>query len=121
VHLLAGHLGELAFATIFFCRALAGGFTGSDAERPLYAALASYWTAGVFLLGGGLLFSASARAAYHVNRSFGMANDLERLSSLAGVPLGALACGLALLSLLPLPLAFLLSGRGRTRRGATPG
>lgn len=109
IHLLAGHLGEIVFATIFFHRALAGGFSGSAAERPLYAALAWYWSAGAFLLGGGLLVSASARAAYAANRSFGLVNDLERLAGLTGLPLGAFAFLLMLLALMPLPLAWLLS------------
>ena len=40
VHLAAGHLGELVFATIFFWRAMKGGLTANPVERPLYSALA---------------------------------------------------------------------------------
>lgn len=120
IHILAGHLGELAFAGIFFHRALTGGFSGISAERPLYAALAWFWSAGVFLLGAGLLFSSSARASYSANRSFGIVNDLERLAAMTGIPLGGLAFLLMLLALLPLPIAWFLS-RPRTRsRGPRP-
>ena len=42
LHLAAGYLGELAFATICFVRVLDGGFTKSVAERAAYAMLGWY-------------------------------------------------------------------------------
>ena len=111
VFLFAGHLGELAFATAFFLRALRGGFSGYEGERPLYAALAWFWAGGTTLLAGGILFSAAKRAAYLGNRSFGIANDLDRLAGLLHLPLGVVAFLLLALSLAPLPLALWLASK----------
>ena len=123
VHLLAGHLSELVFATVFFWRALTGGFVKKEAERPLYAALGWIWSAGAVALFASLLFSDSGRQAYLSGGSFGLTNDLVRLARFLGVSLGATALPMLLLALLPLPLAlFLASGRirGEKRRQGSP-
>ncbi len=114
VHLLAGHLSELVFATVFFWRALTGWFVKKEAERPLYAALGWIWSVGAVVLFASLLFSDSGRQAYLSGGSFGLTNDLVRVARILGVSLGATAFPMLLLALLPLPLA-LLFGRLRSR------
>jgi len=80
LHLLAGHSGELAFATLSLWKTLDGGFTRSRAERLLYG------TVGWFLLEKNvrmcwlLMHSESARADYMSNGSFGMTNDYLRVA-----------------------------------------
>lgn len=80
LHLLAGHGGELAFATLCLWKALDGGFTESKAERALYG------TVGWYLLGNnafmclGLMTSSAARSAYSQNGSFGLTNDYIRVA-----------------------------------------
>jgi hypothetical protein len=80
LHLLAGHGGELAFATLALWKTLDGGFTRSRAERTLYG------TVGWFLLGKNvrlcwlLMHSESAGADYMSNGSFGMTNDYLRVA-----------------------------------------
>ena len=78
--LYAGQFGELLFAGIFLWRAYTGGFTEQPAERPLYAALGLLFVWRNVALAGGLIFSASARATYHSNGSFGGENDLVRIA-----------------------------------------
>jgi hypothetical protein len=78
--LLAGHLGELAFATVFLWRAGTGGFTSSRVERGLYAVLGLYLVGRNAWLAGGLVWSDDTRAAYATNGSFGMENDYTRLA-----------------------------------------
>jgi hypothetical protein len=117
LHLLAGHAGELAFATLALWKALDGGFTDSKAERALYS------TVGWFLLGKnavlcwGLMRSEAARADYMTSGSFGFTNDYLRLAEdhlfwrLESVALLMLVATLAVL-----PLAFgLWRVGGRTR------
>ncbi len=118
-HLTAGHLGELVFAAIFFRRALRGG-SARPGERPLYAALGWYWTAGSLWLFGSLVLSEAGRRWYLSHGSFGMANDFVRISRLLHVPLSAAAFPMLLLSLLPLPAAWLLAG-GRSGAGDARG
>lgn len=80
LHLLAGHAGELAFATLSLWKTLDGGFTRSRAERLLYG------TVGWFLLDKNvrlcwlLMHSESARADYMSSGSFGMTNDYLRVA-----------------------------------------
>jgi hypothetical protein len=99
-HLLAGHLGELAFAGVFLVRALSGGFTSSAAERVLYALLGWYLLGRNVVLDVGLVSDAAARSAYLGNGSFGMEQDFLRAArhlgwSLEGVArLMLLACAL---------------------------
>jgi hypothetical protein len=77
-HLLAGHGGELVFATLCLWKTLDGGFTESRVERALYG------TVGWYLLGSnaalclGLMSSAVKRAEYGANGSFGLTNDMIR-------------------------------------------
>jgi hypothetical protein len=78
--LLAGHLGELAFAAYAFSRALDGGFTGSTAERCAHAGVAWYLIGRNARLAIGLLTSEAARDEYASNGSFGLENDLIRFS-----------------------------------------
>src|SRR5204863_9554106 len=78
--LLAGHLGELAFAAYAFSRALDGGFSGTTAARVTHAAVAWYRVARTGVLAVGLLTSGAAREAYAENGSFGLENDLVRFS-----------------------------------------
>jgi hypothetical protein len=108
--LLGGHLGELAFAAIFFWRAMVGGFTKSSAERVLYATLGWFLVAGNLWLSGGLMFSEEVRAWYRTSGSFGLTNDYIRLArDVLGVGLGVVAFFMMLVSLLPLPVAWMLS------------
>lgn len=108
--LLAGHVGEIAFATFFFQRALSGGFSGSDAERALHA------TMGWFLLGrnvwlsGGLLASPSVKAWYGASGSFGLTNDYLRVArEVFGCPVEAVGGLMLLPALAALPLALVLA------------
>lgn len=115
--LLAGHGGELAFATLCLWKALDGGFTDSRAERLAYSVL------GWFLLGKnlwlfvGLATSDASRAHYADNGSFGLTNDLIRVAEdvlgwrLASVAWLAVPCALGVL-----PAAFALWHRSREAR-----
>jgi hypothetical protein len=107
--LAGGHLGELTFATLCFWRTLNGGFTQNTAERLLYAVLGWYLVGHNFALCLGLMFSDAARAEYASNGSFGMTNDYLRLAhEVLGVGLPAVAFGMLLVSLVPLPVALWL-------------
>lgn len=111
LHLLAGHLSELAFATLFFWQALTGRFTKTEAERPFYAALGWLWMVGAIVLFGSLAFSESSRQWYLANGSFGLENDLVRVARSFSVSLPATALVMLLLSLPPLGLAWWLARR----------
>ena len=106
LHLLAGHGGELAFAGIFFYRALSGGFTESVAERITYAACAWYLLGRNIALDFGLMTSEAARAAYVGNGSFGLTQDFVRAARMLEWHLGAVGALMLLLSLATLPLAW---------------
>ncbi|MDF1700613.1 MAG: hypothetical protein P1V36_05595 [Planctomycetota bacterium] len=106
IHLLAGHGGELAFAGIFFFRALSGGFTESTAERITYAACAWFLLGRNVVLDFGLMSSEVARTAYAGNGSFGLTQDFIRAARMLGWPLGGVGALMLLLSLLTLPLAW---------------
>jgi hypothetical protein len=108
-HLLAGHAGELAFATLCLWRTLDGGFTASQIERALYG------TVGWFLVGKnaflciGLMTSGAARAHYGSNGSFGLTNDYIRVAEdVLGWPLERVALLMFVACLLVLPAAILL-------------
>lgn len=125
VHLLAGHLTELVFATIFFWRALTGGFVQKDGERPLYSAWAWLLMGRCILLFGGLVFTEAGRQAYAAGGSFGLVNDLLRVAAQLNLSLATVAIPMLLLSLLPLPVAFLLArrstaGEEKPRRSIEP-
>jgi hypothetical protein len=111
VHLLAGHLSELVFATVFFWRALTGGFVKQEAERPLYAALGWLYMGRCVILFGGLAFTEAGRQAYAGGGSFGLVNDLIRVAAKLDISLATAAIPMLLLSLAPLPLAFFLPKR----------
>ncbi len=107
--LLGGHLGELAFGSIFLWRAFTGGFTENKLERVLYGVLAWHLIGENVILCCGLLFSQSARLDYASNGSFGLTNDYLRLANdHLGVPLGTVAFGMLVVSLLSVPLAWWL-------------
>jgi hypothetical protein len=109
LHLLAGHLGELTFAAIFFWRALAGGFTQTAIERALYAVVAWYLIGQNLWLCARLVFSEAARAWYHSNGSFGLTNDYIRAANdVLGCSLEMVAAGMFVAGLAVLPLAFLI-------------
>ena len=80
LHLLAGHGGELAFATLALWKALDGGFTESRVERGLYGTVGWHLLGKNVILCGGLLFSSSSREAYAENGSFGLTNDMIRVA-----------------------------------------
>jgi len=111
IFLLAGHLGELAIAGVFFWRAFVGGFTRSRAERVAYAACAWYLLAANIWLSGGLLFDEGVRQWYRGSGSFGLVNDYLRLAGSLHVGLSAVAFTMLLVSLAVLPLAWRLSRR----------
>jgi len=111
VHLLAGHLAELAFATLFFWQAMTGRFTKTGAERPFYAALGWLWTGGAVVLFASLAFSESSRQWYHANGSFGLENDLVRVARTFRTSLPTVALPMLFLSLQPPGLAWWLARR----------
>ncbi|MHC4451468.1 MAG: eS27 family ribosomal protein [Planctomycetota bacterium] len=107
--LLGGHIGELAFAGVFFWRAL-------TQHRPVERALSSM--VGWFLVGrnvwlaGGLIWSTEVQSWYARSGSFGLTNDYIRLArEVMRVDLSVVAFFMLLLSLAPLPLAFFIAKR----------
>lgn len=108
LHLLGGHLGELAIAGVFFWRGLSGGFTHSRLERALYALMAWFLLIQNLKLTVGLMFSDAARAHYHGNGSFGLTNDYIRVAGgVLGWPLETVAAGMTLVALAVLPAAVI--------------
>jgi len=113
--LAAGHAGELAFATLALWKALDGGFTGSRAERLLYGTVGWFLMGKNALLAWGLATSASSRAAYAENGSFGLTNDYIRIAEdLLGWRLQSVA-GLALLASLAVVPAAIVAWRSIRR------
>jgi hypothetical protein len=109
LHLFAGHLGELTFATIFFWRALAGGFTRTAIERALYAIVAWYLLGQNLWLCARLVFSEAARMTYETSGSFGLTNDYIRAArDVLGCSLETVAAGMFVVGLAALPLAILV-------------
>ncbi len=106
VHLLAGHLGELTFAAVFFYRALSGGFTESIPERITYAACAWFLLGRNVVLDFGLMTSEALQAAYIGNGSFGLSQDFVRAADLLGWSLGGVGALMLLLSTITLPVAW---------------
>lgn len=78
--LIAGHGGELAFATLALVKTLDGGFTKSKLERGLYGTVGWFLVGRNSWLGYGLATSSGARAHYASSGSFGLENDLVRAS-----------------------------------------
>ena len=107
--LMGGHIGELALAAVFFQRAIDGGFTDSQAERAAYATMAWFLMGQNVWLTGGLLWSAEVQAWYARSGSFGLTNDYIRVArDVLRVDLSVVAGFMLLVSLLPLPLAWIL-------------
>ena len=108
--LAGGHMGELIFATVFFWRALVGGWSRSNAERVTYAACAWYLLGRNLWLTGGLMWDEGVQAWYQSGGSFGLTNDYIRLAKdVMGVGLGAVAFLMFVVALGVLPLAWWLS------------
>ncbi|MEM9381182.1 MAG: hypothetical protein AAGB93_14615 [Planctomycetota bacterium] len=105
--LVAGHLGELAAASLCLWRAADGEACHSRAERVLYAMLGWFLCGDNILLSFGLAFSSSARAEYETNGSFGLVNDYLRLANhelgasieRVGFAMGLIAVAVPLLTL----------------------
>lgn len=119
LHLLAGHGGELLFATLALWKTLDGGFTRSRPERLLYG------TVGWFLLGRnaflcwGLMRSEAARADYYTSGSFGMTNDYVRVAEdLLYWRLESVAALMLLATLCALPAAIAIAHFTRGRFSA---
>lgn len=109
LHLLAGHAGELVFATICLWKTLDGGFTQSRAERALYGTVGWYLLGRNVFLCIGLSSDASARATYAENGSFGLTNDFLRAANdVLGWRLESVALLMLAACLLVLPAAFAL-------------
>ncbi|MFH0944448.1 MAG: hypothetical protein V2A76_04550 [Planctomycetota bacterium] len=106
--LAAGHGGELLFAGICFWRTVVGGFTGSEAERCLYATLGWYLLAKNLTLFSGLMTSFEAIVEYHGSGSFGMTNDLIRIAEdVVGWPLQSVATLMFVITLTVLPVSLM--------------
>jgi hypothetical protein len=122
LHLLAGHGGELAFATLALWKALDGGFTESRLERGLYGTVGWYLVGKNVILCGGLLFSSSSRETYAENGSFGLTNDMIRVAEdVLGWRLQSVALLVLLVALAVPPAAIALwrvSSRIRAREEA---
>jgi len=108
IHLLAGHLGELAFGGIFLYRALSGGFTESTAERITYATVGALLVGKNIILDIGLISDASARLAYAGNGSFGLTQDFIRAARQLGWTLEGVGGLMLCFSLVTAPLVYLL-------------
>ena len=106
IHLLAGHAGELAFAGVFFYRALSGGFTESVPERITYACCAWFLLGKNVIMNFGLMTSEASRAAYASNGSFGLTQDFIRAAREVGCSLAGIGAIMLLLSLITLPIAW---------------
>jgi hypothetical protein len=107
--LLAGHGGELVFATLALFKALDGGFTDSKLERALYGTVGWFLAGKNVFLCFGLMTSASARAHYDENGSFGLTNDFLRVAHDAvGCSLEVVAALMLVASVLTVPAAILL-------------
>jgi len=116
LHLLAGHGGELAFATLCLWKTLDGGFTESRLERGLYGTVGWYLLGSNAILCVRLVASASSREWYGENGSFGLTNDMIRVAEdVLGWSLPAVAGLVLLVALGVLPAAiglWKLSSRG---------
>lgn len=118
----AGHFFELIVGGLFLGRALQGGlshdFTHNQIERGLYSILGWFLIGRNLLLAGGLVGSATARAEYASNGSFGIENDYMRLGELWGTPLQSVGVVMAVLSSLiaPTVVAVWMLKRGESLR-----
>jgi len=80
LQVLAGHGGELAFATLCLWKTLDGGFTESRLERGLYGTVGWYLLGSNLVLCLGLVASPASRQEYSENGSFGLTNDMIRVA-----------------------------------------
>jgi hypothetical protein len=110
--LLAGHLGELAFAAVFLRRARTGEAVEVGAERPLYAGLGWYLVASNVVLAGGLLVSEGVRSWYAQSGSYGLENDYLRVARELPFGLAGTAVAMLVLSVAVVPIALAAGGRG---------
>ncbi|MBK9129668.1 MAG: hypothetical protein IPM13_18065, partial [Phycisphaerales bacterium] len=107
--LVAGHGGELAFATYCFYLAVTGGRTGTPQERTASAMAGALLQFVNLKLCVGLIVSAEAREWYATNGSVGLVNDYLRLANdVFGCSLQAVAGAMLLVGILPLPLGVVL-------------
>lgn len=119
LHLLAGHAGELVFATICLWKTLDGGFTQSRFERALYGTVGWYLLGKNVFLCIGLSSDASARATYADNGSFGLTNDFLRAADdVLGWRLESVALLMLAACVLVLPAALALWRISSRRRAA---
>lgn len=119
VHLLAGHGGELVFATLCLWKTLDGGFTDSRVERGLYGMLGWYLLGSNLSLCFGLMTSDDARTHYAENGSFGMTNDYIRVAEeVLEWRLESVAACMFAVSLLVLPAALFMWRTSTRARGA---
>ncbi|MDJ0522604.1 MAG: hypothetical protein QNJ90_11105 [Planctomycetota bacterium] len=106
LHLLAGHWAEMAFAGVFFHRALSGGFTASTPEKVTYAAVAFFLLGRNVVMNFGLMTSEAARQAYIGNGSFGLTQDFVRAARELGTSLSTVGFLMFVCSLATLPIAW---------------
>ena len=107
--LLGGHIGELAFAGVFFWRALT---PRQPVERAMSAMVAWFLCGRNVWLAGGLLWSTEVQSWYARSGSFGLTNDYIRIArDVLHVDLSVVAALMLLVSLAPLPLALFLAKR----------
>ncbi len=107
--LVAGHGGELAFATYCFYLAATGGHTGTPQERTASAMAGALLQFVNLKLCLGLLISAEAREAYATNGSLGLVNDYLRLADdVFGCSLPTVAGVMLVVGIVPLPLGMAL-------------
>ncbi len=117
--LVAGHGGELAFATYCFYLAVTGGRTGTPQERTASAMAGALLQFVNLKLCVGLIVSAEAREWYATNGSVGLVNDYLRLADdVFGCSLQAVAGVMLLVGILPLPLGVVLGWRRLAHAGA---
>jgi hypothetical protein len=114
LHLLAGHLAELAFAGLALSRAFSGGFTESIAERITYAAVGWFLLGKNILMNVGLMTSETARTHYEGNGSFGLEQDFLRAAREMGWSLSSVGALMLFLSLAVIPTVWLLRRSART-------
>lgn len=112
-HLLGGHLGELAFATLALHRALTGRATAHLPERIAYAMVGWYLWGHNLGLTHGIATDAAARDHYEGNGSFGLTNDYLRVADeILDWPITKVAW-FATIAALPVPLIAWLLPRSR--------
>ena len=107
--LLGGHLGELAFAGVFFWRALT---PRSQVEQAMSAMVGFFLVGRNVWLAGGLLWSDEVRGWYATSGSFGLTNDYIRLArDVLAVDLSVVAFFMLIVALVPLPLSLFVTTR----------